>query len=48
MLDVEGRRLIIHRDPVGDAYGFIAAYGENERVATLAAPTREVRVDELF
>ena len=48
VLDVEGRRLIIHRDPVGDAYGFVAAYDENERVATLAAPTCEVHVNELF
>jgi hypothetical protein len=42
MLDLEARRSIIHREPVGDAYRSIVAYCEEERVAPLAAPGRGV------
>jgi len=48
VLDLEGRRMIVHRDPAGDAYRSITAYGENERVATLTAPSHEIRVGDLL
>jgi Uma2 family endonuclease len=37
-LDVAGKRLIVHRSPVSGTYTSVAAYGENEIVAPLAAP----------
>ena len=48
VLDVTGRRVIVHRDPVGDVYRSIVPYGEDVRVATVGAPGREVRVGDLF
>lgn len=48
VLDLTSRRVIIHRDPFGDAYRSITAYSEDERVATLAAPTQEILAGELF
>lgn len=48
VLDVEGRRLLVHRDPAGDAYRSILTYGEHESVGTLAAPAIEVRVGDFL
>ena len=48
VLDVKGRRLLIHRDPEGDGYRSVLAYGEHEFVTTLAAPSTEVRVGEFL
>lgn len=48
VLDLEGRRLIVHRDPVEGAYRSITAYDEHELVSTLTAPANEVRVGDLF
>jgi Uma2 family endonuclease len=48
VLDLEGRRLIVHRDPAEDGYRSVTAYSENEHVATLAAPSHEVRVGDLL
>ena len=48
VLDLEGRRLIVHRDPAEERYSSVMAYSENERVATLAAPSQEVRVGDLL
>jgi Uma2 family endonuclease len=48
VLDLNGRRLIVHREPAADGYRTITAYGEDERVATLASPLRDVRAGELF
>jgi Uma2 family endonuclease len=48
VLDLDGRRLIVHRDPMEDSYRSVNAYGENERVTTLAAPLSELRVGDLF
>ena len=42
VLDVTGRRLFCHRDPVAGKYNSSVVYGEHESVAPLAAP------DELF
>jgi Uma2 family endonuclease len=38
VLDVAGRRLISHRDPVAGKYTLVAVYSEHESVAPLAAP----------
>ena len=38
VLDVESRRLIVHRSPVSGNYSSVAVYAENEFVAPLAAP----------
>jgi Uma2 family endonuclease len=48
VLDLEGRRLIIHREPVEDRYRSVIVYSENERVATLASPSHEARVGEFL
>ncbi len=42
VLDVNGRRLISHRDPKGDTYSSVTIYGEHEFVAPLAAPHAEL------
>lgn len=38
VLDVAGRRLIVHRGPAAGGYTSVAVYGESESVAALAAP----------
>jgi Uma2 family endonuclease len=48
VLDLEGRRLIVHRDPTDDGYRSVTAYSEEERVATLAEPSHEARVGDLL
>ena len=48
VLDVEGRRMIVHRNPEGDGFRSVLAYGEHEYVSTLAAPSNEVRVGEFL
>jgi Uma2 family endonuclease len=47
-IDVQGRRLIVHRRPEGGKYLVVAAYSEDEQVATLAAPGHTIRVADLF
>ena len=48
VLDVNKRRLIVHRDPKDGSYKSIVAYGEQESVSPLAAPGREFRVTDAF
>ena len=48
VLDLEGRRLIVHRDPAEGAYRSITAFDEDELVSTLSATATEVRVGDLF
>jgi Uma2 family endonuclease len=48
VVDIPGRRLIVHRDPNAGQYESIVAYGENESVAPLAAPDRPFRVADVF
>jgi Uma2 family endonuclease len=38
VLDLAGRRMIVHRDPHNGEYQSVAAYAEDEIVAPLAAP----------
>ena len=48
VFDVTGRRLIVHRDPVGGRYRSVEAYGENESAAPLAAPGSELKIASVF
>jgi Uma2 family endonuclease len=48
ILDVNGRRLIVHRDPAGGKYASVIVYHEHESVAPLAAPGSMFRVADAF
>ncbi len=48
VLDVPGRRLIVHRDPQGDHYGSVTAYSEQEGLAPLAAPDSVIQIRTVF
>jgi Uma2 family endonuclease len=48
VLDVAGKRLIVHRSPVSGAYTSVAAYAENELIAPLAAPQALFRPADAF
>jgi Uma2 family endonuclease len=48
VLDVPGRRLIVHHDPQGDRYGSVTAYREQEGVASLGAPNSIFQVGTVF
>lgn len=48
VLDVTGRRLIVHRDPQAGRYVSVAAYAEEESVTPLAAPESYLRVRDAF
>ena len=48
VLDVAGRRLIVHRKPVAGKYTTVTIYAGDEPVAPLAAPAAEFRVSAHF
>jgi len=48
VLDVNARRLIVDRDPQAGRYVSVAAYGEEESVAPLAAPDSYLRIRDAF
>ncbi len=48
VLDVSGRRLLVHRNPRAGTYADVAAYGEHESVSPLAAPEAQFRVGDAF
>jgi len=48
VLDVSGRRLLVHRLPADEGYPVPVEYAEEERVATLARPEVSVRVGDLL
>jgi hypothetical protein len=50
VLDVSGRRMIVHRDPQPalGRYASVVAYGAEESVAPLAAPASLLRVSDAF
>ena len=48
VVDLNGRRLIVHRDPADGRYQSIAAYGEGEVVSPLAAPEAVFQVGRVF
>ena len=48
VVDLKGRRMIVHRHPEGGRYLDVVAYSAEEMVATLAAPGDAIRVGDLF
>jgi Uma2 family endonuclease len=48
VLDVPGRRLIVHRDPQAGLYQSVVAYGEGESVSPLGASAAALRVGDAF
>lgn len=48
VLDIPGRKLIVHRDPANGTYRSTCAYSERETVRPLAAPDSEFRVADAF
>jgi Uma2 family endonuclease len=48
VLDVAGKRMIVHRDPQRGLYSSVLAFGQQEIVAPLAAPEAELRVGDVF
>jgi Uma2 family endonuclease len=48
VLDVAGRRMIVHRDPQVGRYACVTAYGSEESVAPLAAPGSRFRIMDAF
>lgn len=48
VLDVAGRRMIVHRDPQAGRYASIAAYQAEETVTRLGAPESNLRIRDAF
>lgn len=48
VLDVQSRRMIVHREPADGKYTSVLAYAENEPVSPLAAPDELIRIDKLL
>ena len=48
VLDIQGRRMFVHRDPQDGRYQSVVEYSENEMIAPLAAPDHEFRVGDAF
>ncbi len=48
VVDIAGKRVIVHRDPSGGAYTSVEAYSEQESVQPLAAPGHAFPVSSAF
>ena len=48
VVDIPGRRIIVHRDPQEGQYRSVIAYAEQESVRPLAAPDNEFPVGSVF
>ena len=48
VVDVPGRRIIVHRDPVDGVYRMVASYAEEELVPALAAAGADLRIADIF
>lgn len=48
VLDIAGRRLLVHRDPQEGHYTSVVAYGYEESVTPLAAPEAALRIRDAF
>src|SRR5258708_787473 len=48
VLDLNGRRMIVHREPEAGVYKSVVAYAETERVAPLAAPDHALLVRDVL
>ncbi|MFN0104046.1 MAG: Uma2 family endonuclease [Bryobacteraceae bacterium] len=47
VLDLVERRIVVHRNPMGESYGSIIAYAADEAVAPLAAESASIRLQDL-
>ena len=48
VLDINKRRMIVHRDPREGRYHSVVAYGAEESVAPLAAPGSALRIGDVL
>ena len=48
MVDIQAKRIIVHRDPREGLYRSVTAYGEDEIVTPLASPVGEFKVADCF
>ena len=48
VIDIPGRRIVVHRQPAENGYGSVTAHGEEESIAPLTAPNAPVRVADLL
>ncbi len=48
VVDINGCRIISHRDPMAVGFRSIRTYSADERIAPLAVPDAEIRVEELL
>src|SRR5205085_8284824 len=48
VLDLNGRRMIVHRSPQSGKYRSVTAYSENEHVVPLAPPSTQVLVSDVL
>ena len=47
VLDLRDMRIVVHRNPVGERYDSIIAYGADEAVSPLAAVGASIRLRDL-
>ena len=48
VLDINARRMVVHREPEAGVYRSVVAYGEEESVTPLAAPSAALRVGDVL
>ncbi|MBL8233924.1 MAG: Uma2 family endonuclease [Bryobacterales bacterium] len=48
VVDLNGRRIVVHRDPRDGAYATVSAYAESEEIRPLDAPEGGVAVGILL
>ncbi|HLV80009.1 MAG TPA: Uma2 family endonuclease [Chthonomonadaceae bacterium] len=48
VVDITGRRLLVHRQPARDGYADIQVYAEGEEAAVISHPEAKVRVSDLL
>ena len=48
VVDLNGRRIVVHQDPAHGQYRSVIAYSDNESVSPLAALSARVRVSDLL
>ncbi len=48
VVDIEGRKLIVHREPSGDGYGAKRELGTDDMICPLCDPDAQLKVSDLF
>lgn len=48
VVDVTGRRIVVHRDPRAGVFESVTSYGTGEGIEPLSAPGRNFKVDDAF